>query len=174
MQLCMSFSQTTKTMNVVSPVSSTEQPFEELISNFVSYMASEQLQLETNVASDEKRHMWESYFRGNMLPMMRESSKHWKPLINVQITVDFLKGIQSDSNISNPELYFRSSQNKVYIWAVVENNDEKSIDGIIGAVLDVNYHFKDLGVSLSPTIVERSQGIPVPDNYTPFNGKKNT
>ena len=57
------------------------------------------------------------------------------------------------------------SDSKILVWAVVDDNDEKTEDALIIAEAKVNGKYYEKGFYLNSTIIEKSDNLSVPPHY---------
>lgn len=137
-----------------------------VILQLTSFVKGEELEVESGIAGPLKKHMWESYFQGNVMPLMKESRQKSDEFFGMQIVFNFLEILKNEFNRMPKKLAVHHSGNKIYVWAEVLDNDTETTDAILYSVIDANYLNKENGISISTMIVEESENISVPSQYS--------
>jgi hypothetical protein len=133
-------------------------------------LISDRFQMETEIASPEKRKMYDTLIHGqeaDIHSMGRNSS-----------TVFFIRGILkeyiqelTERKIKLNKLAFDLTASKVLVWAEVYDDDEEAIDSLILAEAKINANYSQYGFYISTTTVEVSDQLPIPSQYKEVNLK---
>jgi hypothetical protein len=65
---------------------------------------------------------------------------------------------------------FNFADSKVYVFAIIDNDDEKTEDALFLSEAYVNSKFREYGVHLSTTILEKDDNYKIPEHYKTFIG----
>lgn len=65
---------------------------------------------------------------------------------------------------------FNFADSKVYVFAIIDNDDEKSENALFLSEAYVNAKFREYGVHLSTTILEKEDNYEIPDHYKTYIG----
>jgi predicted transcriptional regulator len=134
--------------------------FEEMISS----LKIDQLLMQTNTIDEQKKEVYKAMMDKNdskVHQYAREmSSRHF--IYNlVESYINELVERKTELN----KLAFDLLNSKVLVWAEIKDDDEYSEDSLILSAAKVNNEFYKYGIHLSPTIVEESDNIKIPDHY---------
>ena len=120
--------------------------------------------LEMGIASPEKEQAYGILMskNPNMIQGMTRmaATTHF---LNVMIN-DFIKELNNKKSMPK-KLAFSISDSKLFAWAEICNDDEKTEDDLFLAEALVNGKYYQYGVSVSTTVVEESDKIDIPNHY---------
>lgn len=142
--------------------------YDQIIDEIASYIKGEELEIQSGIAPIQKQQIWENLFKGNFLPLIKSTQNQNNEMLGIQITISFLKKLTLEHKAVPLKLALSQKNNKIYVWAEIADNDEKTMDAILASIIDANYENMDGGITLSPMIVEQKEAIPVPPQYKMF------
>jgi hypothetical protein len=92
-----------------------------------------------------------------------------------RISVKFLKkalqayGTQITSSKHRPlQIALNHSDNKLLVFAIIEDGDEDTENMLLAVAAEINYKFERYGIRVSTMIIEESDNYPVPKHYMPL------
>lgn len=129
---------------------------------FVATLRSHQVQLETNTASRDLKAFYENLFSGNMDAMLKTSKQTSQEYFVKRIIVDYLEKL--NKNLPK-KLAFDFNDSEVLVWAETDDNNEQMERKLILTEAAVNAHYHEYGFSMTTTIVETEDQMPVPNHY---------
>jgi hypothetical protein len=143
---------------------STLTPQEHWFENLIGSIRVDQLEIETNTATPEKQRLYENMMSGDPMKMIGEMRELSSKAIIELLIKDYMAEIKKGAfNIK--KLAFDLSDSKVLVWAEIQDNDEKTENGLILTEATINAKFADFGFHVSTTYVESGDAIPVPNHY---------
>ncbi|MBL7811947.1 MAG: hypothetical protein JNL57_06950 [Bacteroidetes bacterium] len=146
-------------------ITNQESGFDQIIDQVVAYVKGEELEISSGVAPRHKQEIWEQLFKGNLLPMLKLQQNQNNEVLGAQLAIGFLRRLVLEYKTTPQKLALSQKNNKVYVWAEIQDDDEASMDAILAATIDTNFEHRDSGLTLSPMIVEQREMIPVPPHY---------
>jgi len=145
---------TTQTSNIDD--SKRDQWFDDLIAK----LRTDQLQLETNTASNDKVVMYESLMNGNQVESMFKVKLESDKFFVRSMVVDFVKQLNFDLI---DKLAFSFEFPEVLAWIQIkDSNSEKAII-MSEAKTNAKYHSK--GYDINSIIISPEDKLPVPNHY---------
>ncbi len=133
-------------------------------SEFIDDLKTDHLLLSENIATTEKKKLYEDIIFGDrsyMFSQMRNSSSMY---YIANIINDYLKELKSYN--SNPlKLAMGLSDSKILVWSVIKDNDDDTEDALLLAEAKVNGKYHQHGFYLNSTIIEESDKLPTPPHY---------
>lgn len=130
---------------------------------FIAAIRTHQLQLETNTASESLKQFYEVAINGNQNQLAQLSKESANQHFIKQIIISYLKEIE---NKMPEKLAFDLDDSEVLVWAEIENDDEQMEDYLLIAEATVNAKFHQYGYDLTSTIVEKRDGLSIPNHYS--------
>jgi hypothetical protein len=133
----------------------------------VAQLQSDQLQLESNIASPEKKDLYSTLMTGKdeeFAELMREKSTIY---FIEKIIVDYLTELKTRS-CEPLKLALELSNSQVLVWAEIKDDDEKTEKDLILAEAKVNVKYDKFGFYVSSTIIEESDQLNIPAQYKPI------
>lgn len=138
-----------------------DQWFEEMINS----IRIDQLQIQTNTASEEKTRMYNNFIEGKHSEMFSDLRNKSSQYFIEELVKKFITELNDRKVITN-QLAFDLSDAKVLVWAEINNYDEASESGLILAEAKTNAEFSNFGFHISSTIVEQGDKLSVPPHYS--------
>lgn len=135
--------------------------FESLINS----IKVDQLELQTNTASEEKARMYSNFIEGKHSEMFSDMRNISSQYFIEELVKEYISEL-NQRNVSTHQLAFDLSDAKVLVWAEIDDFDEVSEDGLILAEAKTNARFADFGFHISSTIVEKGDSLKVPPHYS--------
>jgi hypothetical protein len=143
-------------------VTNTEQWFD----NFIGQLRADQVELETNIASEEKKKMYSSMMSDNLDDFQNLIWKSNTSYHIMRIIIEFMNELKaSDCNPLKLALSYCNS--KVLVWAEIKDDDESTEDKLIIAEAKVNSRFHMRGFHISTMIMEERDHFRIPPQYHP-------
>ncbi len=139
----------------------TNQWFEDMVSN----LKIDQLLMQADLLEKQKKEVYEALISGDqefMHNYARKSSSAF--FIKNLIDSYFIELIERKA--LPKRLAFELSNAKVLVWAEINNEDERTEDGLILSAAKVNNEFSKYGFHISSTIVEKDDNLEIPNHYT--------
>jgi hypothetical protein len=129
-------------------------------------LKTHQFMLETNVASDELKDIYDLLISGKgkeeeLFAINRQLSSVY---FLKRIITDFLSEIKAQK-ANFIDLAISLSNTQVSVWVIINNNDEESENKIIMAEAKINAKYSDSGFYIDSMIVEESDKYPTPGHY---------
>lgn len=132
--------------------------------NMIAHLKVDQVLLETNVASTEQKDFFDKLIFGE------EADIH--ALGRVQSSMYFIKSLIQDyvTELNQREakplkLALDLSEAKIFVWATINDNDDKTEDALILSEAKINAKYSEYGFHISSTVVELSDKIQIPPHY---------
>ncbi len=138
-----------------------DQWFEAMINS----IKVDQLQIETNTASEEKARIYQNLIEGKYSEMYLELRNRNSQFFIEELVKEYLTEL-AIRNVKTNILAFDLSDAKVLVWAEINDFDEISEDGLILAEAKINSRYSDFGFYISSTIIEKGDKLSVPPHYS--------
>ncbi|HYG37667.1 MAG TPA: hypothetical protein VD908_03565 [Cytophagales bacterium] len=149
----------------ISPKLSFHDQIKPWFDELVTILGIHQISLETNTAPTEREDFYKKLITGkeeDIVSMNRASSSMY---FIKSILVDYTTELKSRLKKPPLKLALDYSDEKVLVWAEVEDDDDGTEDALILAEAKVNSKYYTKGFNISSTIVEKSDGLTVPPHY---------
>ncbi|MBI9052461.1 MAG: hypothetical protein JEY96_01505 [Bacteroidales bacterium] len=133
----------------------------------ISQLKSDQIQLESNIASPEKKDLYSKLMSGKeeeFTEIMRDNSTIY---FIEKLIVDYLYELKL-RNCKPLKLALELSNSKVLVWAEIKDDDEKTEQDLILAEAKVNVKYDKYGFYISSTIIEKTDKLNIPTQYKPI------
>ncbi len=146
----------------------------EFFSDLVTRLNVAEFLYNTKGMGQKEYDMWTSAINKNWGPMM-ESGRVSSNLYCIQKAFgEFMIALKNETNVKMRKLAVETTGSKLLIWAEVDDDDRESTRSILYADSVANLNVEKLGYSVSATVVEKSDCIPVPSHYVQIlpNGNK--
>lgn len=142
----------------------TDDLVESWFDEFVGTIRAEQLQLQTSVASQEKKDFWSLMISGNQNEILHQGRTATSIHFIQSIILEFLREL-NERGCKPLKLAFDLSDAKILVWAVINDDDELTEDKLLLSEAKVNAHYYKYGFHISSTILENSDHYPIPSHY---------
>lgn len=153
----------TPTIDIPTKSTDTSKWFDNLIAS----IRSEEIQLVCGIATQEKKDFWKPFFEDNHLEIAKRSRESASILLIPNLLADYVNGIKR-RKIDLVSLSFQLSDSIILVWAVVNDDDELSMDNLFLQEAEVNAKYCDHGFHISTTIMEKSDNCPTPSHFQQF------
>ena len=140
-----------------SPATTT-QWFDELIAT----LRTQELQLDTNTASEEMKHLYSVLMSDNMNEVFKLNKEASQKYFVQKIIFDYLKYL--DKNLPL-KLAFDYNDSEVMVWAEIEDGNDQMEKVLERAESKINATYHPYGFDMESMIIEKSDAIPVPNHY---------
>ena len=142
-----------------------DQKAHEFFSDLVSKLNVTEFLYNVKGMSENEYQMWSAAINKNLEPMMRSNRVASNVACANKAFEDFMLALRVEKNVKLRKLAVDISRSKLYIWAEVEDDDESSMRSVLYADSVANLKMEELGFSVSATVVEKSDCVPVPSHY---------
>lgn len=115
--------------------------------------------------SQKEYEMWTSAINRNLGPMMEHSRVASNFYCIQKAFAEFIVALKNEPNVKMRKLAVDTTGSKLLIWAEVDDDDRESTRSILYADSVANLKIENLGYSVSATVVEKSDYVPVPSHY---------
>lgn len=147
-----------------TPVSTSASQRDEWFDGIVSSLRSDQLQLQADIADSKKKQQYEVLIEGNPLKTLAMGRELTSKYFIGNIIKDFFALIPKENKLAD-RLALSYSNSKVLVWAVINDDDEKTEDDLLISEAKINAKYHEYGFNISVTIIEKSDNIPIPKHY---------
>lgn len=142
---------------------------EEWFSNFINeindHIIADKKELESGDASKAKREYYNSLITGDFVKTLSIMRNDTSSLLIKNIVVNYLNKLK-EHNIFPLKLAFDLSNNKILVWAEINEDDESAELSLIKVESIINGEFFDkTKIYLDSIIVETSDHLTVPPHY---------
>jgi hypothetical protein len=138
----------------------TNKWFDDMVAN----LRIDQLLIQSDILEKQRKDVYEAMISGNhdfMHDYARKSSSAF--FIKNLIDSYFIEIVERQA--MPRKLALELSNSKVLVWAEIENDDEKTEDGLILTAAKINNDFAKYGFHVSSTIVEVDDQLEIPKHY---------
>ncbi|MCF0065135.1 hypothetical protein MUK70_06280 [Dyadobacter chenwenxiniae] len=139
--------------------------------DFVSSIRVDQLALETGVASEEQKHLYETLINGNIQDMMDSGMKTAQQYYIQNMLVDYIHLLKKFEEAPFLKLAVSFHNSELLVWAEIEDDAEDVEGKLIMAEAKINAKYHRHGFDMATTIVEKCDMLPVPSHYNFLFGK---
>jgi hypothetical protein len=119
-------------------------------------------ELRTGLASKEKEDFYSAFISGSQHEMIKQNRNFVMKYYISRILFEYMNEIK-EQKISPIKLAFDYSDSKVLVWAEIDN--ESVEDKLILTQAKINDKYSKEGFCVSTTIVEKEDGLNIPNHY---------
>ena len=135
--------------------------FDEIISK----LRVDELLIKHKLLDKERSKMYKAFIKNDYLKIAQLTQEQLHKDLTKYIIYSYLDEIIK-RNAKPKEIAFDYSSKGVLVWAVLNDNDEKSEDALILSEAKINYDLADkFDYHISTTILEESDKISIPKQY---------
>lgn len=149
----------------VDTKSSEDQKAREFFSDLVTHINLTEFLYSNKYMGEKEFEMWNSAINKNFDPMMIYNRKSSNLFCIQKAFKEFIVALKSEKDAKIKKLAVETSGSKLLVWAEVEDDDRASLRSILYADSVANLKIDELGYSISTTVVETSDEVPVPSHY---------
>ena len=150
---------------VESVADSADKSAHEFFSDIVTKLNVTEFLYNIKGMSEREYQMWSAAINKNLEPMMLSSRIATNVMCANKAFEQFMLALRMEKNVKLRKLAVDISKSKLFVWAEVEDDDDASMRSILYADSVANLKMEDLGFSVSATVVEKSDCVPVPSHY---------
>lgn len=147
-------------------LSKSDQWFEKLMHS----IEADKILMDTKTADPEKAQFYHKMIDGNHREMVHSVYEMGIKYFVSEIVNEYINNLKI-KKVQPLNLAFDLSDSQVLVWAEINDDDESTENILILNEAKVNAKYSDFGFSLSSTIVENGDNIPVPSHYYKLNTK---
>ncbi|NBC83751.1 MAG: hypothetical protein GVY19_10250 [Bacteroidetes bacterium] len=151
-------------MNTTKHTTSTQNALDMLFDEIFKHLKNDQQSIRMGFADKET----EDFYHG----LLKNSSEVHSQIMQTSSMALIEKAIYAYGKIlkeyekNQPlKLGMHYATNKLLIFAIIRNDDEKSEDALLLTEAKVNNMFKDFGIHVSTTILEEEDNYTIPEQY---------
>lgn len=141
-----------------------EKDYASWFEGFIVNLKTDQLTLETGVASEEKQKMYHTLMSNDIDKMVADTHAFSRKALIIKMMEFYIQKLNSHDVIPNKMAAYLSG-NKVMIWVEINEDDEALEDFLIMTQAKVNAKYHKHGCEISTMIVEDCDNIEVPSQY---------
>lgn len=153
------------TDDVVTQDSVADKKAHEFFSDLVTKLNVTEFLYDTKGMSEQEYQMWSAAINKNLEPMMLSSRVASNVACANKAFEEFMLALRSEKGVKMRKLAVDISRSKLFVWAEVDDDDEASMRSILYADSVANLKMENYGFSVSATVVEKSDFVPVPSHY---------
>jgi len=153
----------------INKQSKTDEWFDE----FVASIKADQLAIETGVASEGKKEMYESLMDNNITDLIDINVKSAQKHYIGSMLLDYVKSLskfEDEAPFNTLAVSFNNSD--LLVWAEIEDDADDIERELILAEARINAQYHDKGFDMTTTIVEKCDQLSVPSHYILLYGKE--
>lgn len=139
--------------------------YETWFTDFISDLRSDQIQLETGLASKKKAEFYDVVMSNDIEQIFQYNGKMSHKYITQIIIKAYLNDLFIERKTKVNKLAFDNSSTGLKVWAVIDDNDEKAEKDLYLAEAKANYYCQKFNYHLSTTIVENCDNLSVPAQF---------
>ena len=132
---------------------------------FIAMIKTHELQLETNTATEDIKKFYDIITNGSDNQLAELNKETANQHFIKKIIVSYLNEIQQKKPL---KLAFDLDDSEVLVWAEIENDDDEIENFLLLAEANVNADFHRYEYDLTSTIVEKRDGLSIPNHYSTF------
>ena len=153
-----------QTDNIASSSSTDQSRRASWFNDMVAQLRVDEIQLETNTASKEKRERYDVLMNSSPEDILQKQQEIVTRHFVTKLLVDFLRESKPHwPRISR--LAASANDAEVLMWIELKAEDELLEDQLTMIEASVNSRYHDLGYDLDFMVVEAEDEIPVPEHY---------
>lgn len=134
--------------------------FDDIVAN----LRKDEVLYEKDMLDQEDKEMYNTFLHGNVPEIANMAYSQAQMYFIKNMILDYLSELKKREAIPLT-LAFDISKSKLLVWAEIEDNNEKIEDELILAEAKIHYKYYPYGFSISSTILEKSDNLPVPPHY---------
>jgi len=147
-------------MELVASATKREAFFEELFDHF----RHDKLLLDCNLAGEKREKFYNALITGNQFELTKQMSLACNDSLTQHAVIEYLVAIAEIEKLPMV-LALDIHGRKISVFAVVEDDDEEVEDTLYLTEAKVNAGFYDHDVSISTTVLEKSDNCHIPNHY---------
>lgn len=132
--------------------------------DLVATIRTDQVILETGIASEEKEKIYKAFINGNEEEVNSaiRATNSWYFIKN--LVLDYFKELIENNLLPN-KLALSLSGETVLVWAEINDNDGEIESGLILSEAKVNSKYFKYDFNITSTIIEKSDNLEIPPHY---------
>ena len=130
--------------------------------NLISTLRLHEIQLDTETANPQLRKLYDVMISENFDEMFRLNKAAAQEFFVKKIIVEYLQLL---GDKLPTKLAFDFNDSEVLVWAEIEDNQEILERSLTLAEAKINAKFHPYGFDMESMIVEKGDGLPVPNHY---------
>ena len=131
---------------------------------FIGQLRTDEQMLEIGAMHPEKEKFYNNMFSGNIEEILLDNRERISMAIIERMVREYLNHLIS-KKVFPEKIAFELSNYKVLVWAEIDMDDELTERELILAEAIINADYSKYGLYISTTIVEKQDGLGIPDHY---------
>lgn len=154
---------------MISEMLPTQTNVEAWFDNLVAEIRSQQVQIETGLATEQMANLYNTMIAGNTDNMAYLGKAMSQQHFVARILFDYLILVKKDMP-NKLAVYYNDSE--VLVWAEInsENSSETKERELLKAEAIINAKYHPFGFDMESTIVENADSLPIPNHYKLIKG----
>ena len=144
--------------------SNSDNDTEKWFDNLVATIRAHQIQIESGIADDGLKQIYTAFINRDMDKIHESARETSTRYLISKMLFTFFENMKKPGHLPL-ELALQLSGNGINVWAVVNDDDEKTEREIILSAAKTNADFHDLGLRIDTTILEKSDNFPIPNQF---------
>ena len=133
--------------------------------DLVATIRKDQLLLETGVASQETKKMYDLFFHADIDQLQKNVRKSSASYFIQRLVMDYIKEVRERGRTPN-KLALQLSESRILVWAEIKDDDEDTEDALLLAEAKINAKYGAEGFHVSSTILEESDNYKIPGQFS--------
>lgn len=134
--------------------------FDKMVAN----LRYDQTLIENDILEEGKKEVYDTMMSGNHESMSDLGRKYSTTYFISTIIDKYFKELIKTKNKPN-KIALELSHSNILVWAEIKDDDDMMENALILAEAKINAYFSKFGFNISSTIVEKCDGLEVPDHY---------
>lgn len=156
-------------MIVISQETKTQQMLDVWFESLIEQLRADRTAISCGIAPKEKEEFYTKFVTRPSEEILNDNRKVVAMnFIGKALRVYNDKLAMYDNKPLKLAMHFADS--KVYIFAIVDNDDEKTEDALLLTEAYVNSKFREYGIHFTTTILEKDDNYSIPNHYKNFIG----
>lgn len=145
--------------------SSKQSSLETWFDNLIGTLRAHELQINTKTADSELESFYDTMRTGNADSMAKLTRGMSQQHFLKSIVIDYIQSIKDSLPL---KLAFDFHDSEVSVWAEVKDDDREMERTLLKAEALINSKYYQYGFDMETTIVEKGDGLKIPNHYKPF------
>lgn len=156
-------------MTLTTQETKTQQMLDVWFESIIEQLRADRTAISCGIAPKEKEEFYTKFVTKPSEEILNDSRK-----IIVMNFIEKALKVYNDKLVMYDrkplKLAMNFADSKVYIFAIIDNDDEKTEDALLLSEAYVNSIFREYGIHFTTTILEKDDNYSIPDHYKNFIG----
>jgi hypothetical protein len=156
-------------MEAIQQETKTQKMLDVWFETMIDQLRADRTAINCGIASKDKEEFYTNFVTKPIDEILNDNRKV-VTMNYIEKALKLYSGKLKEYNSKPLKVALNFADSKVYVFAIIDNNDENTEDSLLLSEAYVNSMFKEYGVHFTTTVLEMEDNYTIPDHYKTYIG----